>query len=84
MDYYIAAASDLPVPDGMSETIIPAGVWAVFECVGPLPQAMQSLQKRINEAARIAFPSKSFSFMSGRRPSRQAVLWSSGEVDMIN
>lgn len=47
MDYYIAAASDLPVPDGMSETIIPAGVWAVFECVGPLPHAMQSLQKRI-------------------------------------
>lgn len=46
-DYYIAVPSDLPVPTGMVDYQVPAATWAIFECVGPLPQAMQSLQKRI-------------------------------------
>lgn len=47
MDYYIAAATNLPAPEGMCETIVPAGIWAIFECVGPLPHTMQDLQRRI-------------------------------------
>lgn len=47
LDYYIAAASDLPVMEDMHEYIVPAATWAVFECIGPLPQALQELQKRI-------------------------------------
>jgi len=46
-DYYIAVASDQQAPDGMHEYIVPECTWAVFECIGPLPHAMQSLQKRI-------------------------------------
>lgn len=46
-DYYIAVSSDRPVPEGMSEYEIPACTWAIFECKGPMPVAIQSMQKRI-------------------------------------
>lgn len=46
-DYYIAVASDQQAPEGMKEYIVPECMWAVFECVGPLPHTLQSLQKRI-------------------------------------
>lgn len=46
-DYYIAVSSDKTVPDEMSEYTVPAGTWAVFECIGALPHAVQHLQKQI-------------------------------------
>lgn len=45
--YYIAVATDAPVPDGMEEYIIPKTTYAVFEAVGPAQQAIQELQQRI-------------------------------------
>ena len=49
-DYYIAAAAD-PLPAGMKRDMVqyrvPAGTWAVFECIGPMPSAMQEMQQRI-------------------------------------
>lgn len=45
--YYIAVASERPVPEGMDAYTVPAGTWAVFPCVGPVPAAMQALQRRI-------------------------------------
>ena len=46
-DYYIAAASDKPAPEGMEEYEVPACTWAIFDCVGPMPKAIQDLQTRI-------------------------------------
>ena len=46
-DYFIAAASGNPLPQGLEEYLIPAGTWAIFDCVGPMPHAVQDLQKRI-------------------------------------
>ncbi|MFA0814464.1 MAG: effector binding domain-containing protein [Anaerofustis sp.] len=46
-DYYIAVASNSPTPQGLSECTIPASTWAIFECVGAMPTAIQELQKRI-------------------------------------
>ena len=46
-DYYIAAASGKLLPQGLEEYLIPAGTWAIFDCVGPMPHAVQDLQKRI-------------------------------------
>ncbi len=46
-DYYIASSTNLPVPEGMYEYIVPAATWAIFECTGPMPQAIQQLQTRI-------------------------------------
>lgn len=47
VDYYIAAATDRPVPEGMEAYDVPAGTWAVFEAVGPNPETIQTLQHRI-------------------------------------
>lgn len=46
-DYYIAAATDKPVPDGMSEYIIQPLLWAIFESVGSMPTAFQELNQRV-------------------------------------
>ena len=45
--YYIAVATERPAPAGMDEYAVPAGTWAVFAYCGPMPEAMQTLQKRI-------------------------------------
>lgn len=46
-DYYIAVSSDRPCPEGMEEYLVPASTWAVFTSVGPLPEALQTMQKRV-------------------------------------
>ena len=46
-EYYIAVSSDRPVPEGMSEYEIPACTWAIFECKGPMPGAIQAMQQRV-------------------------------------
>ncbi|MDL2225858.1 GyrI-like domain-containing protein [Eubacteriales bacterium OttesenSCG-928-M02] len=46
-DYYIAVASDAPVPAGMEAFTIPPCTWAIFECKGPVPTAVQEMQKRV-------------------------------------
>lgn len=46
-DYYIAVASDKPAPQDLVEYEVPACTWAIFQCVGPMPEAIQQLQKRI-------------------------------------
>lgn len=46
-DYYIAVASTKPRPHGLSDLLVPESDWAIFECTGPIPQAIQNMQKRI-------------------------------------
>lgn len=46
-DYYIAVATNGKKPEELEEYRVPACSWAVFESIGPLPGAMQTLQKRI-------------------------------------
>lgn len=46
-DYYIAVSSDQPAPEGMAEYEVPACTWAIFECKGPMPTAIQAMQQRI-------------------------------------
>lgn len=45
--YYIAVETDKEVPDGMYEYIIPEGTWAVLPGQGPMPIAIQEIEKRI-------------------------------------
>lgn len=44
--YYIAAASDKPVPAGMFECTIPASTWVVFENDGFFKEDVQSIFRR--------------------------------------
>lgn len=46
-DYFIAAATDRDIPEMMLEYLVPEATWAIFECAGPMPDAIQELQKRI-------------------------------------
>ena len=46
-EYYVAIASEVPAPEGLRQWQIPACTWAVFAGHGPMPNAIQELQKRI-------------------------------------
>lgn len=46
-DYFVAAATSQPVPAGMEAFEVPARLWVAFECVGPMPDAIQDVWKRI-------------------------------------
>lgn len=46
-DYYIAVATDKKTPENLTDCIVPKCTWAIFECIGPMPKAIQDLQKRI-------------------------------------
>jgi AraC family transcriptional regulator len=35
-DYYIASATDKPVPENMHEYLVPETTWAIFESIGPM------------------------------------------------
>jgi len=45
--YYVAVATDAPCPADLEEYTVPEGTWAIFECAGAMPYAIQNLQKRI-------------------------------------
>ncbi|MGI6665640.1 MAG: AraC family transcriptional regulator [Christensenellaceae bacterium] len=47
VDYYIAVSSTKAPLEGMVSYEVPASKWAIFKCVGPMPTAIQALQKRI-------------------------------------
>lgn len=46
-DYYIAVTSDKETPEGFVDYVVPECTWAIFECVGAMPTAIQTLQKQI-------------------------------------
>ena len=48
-EYAIAAAADksTPLPEGFRRSRLPARTWAVFECRGPIPDAMQEMWEMI-------------------------------------
>lgn len=44
---YMIGIEASSAPEGMETLEIPASTWAVFECLGPMPGAIQALWKRI-------------------------------------
>ena len=44
--YYIASATSLPAPEGMSEYRIPAATWVIFESNGPYKESVHNIFKR--------------------------------------
>lgn len=45
-EYYIAVATTQDCPEGMSDYEVPASTWAIFPGNGPMPGAIQEIQKR--------------------------------------
>ena len=58
IEYSIMAASDGELPEGFREIWIPESVWAVFDCKGAVPQAIQNGWKYLEEEwlAKYPFP----------------------------
>lgn len=46
-DHYIGVATTRECPDNMIQLEVPASTWAVFEAVGPFPDALQNVWGRI-------------------------------------
>ena len=44
--YYIASATSLPAPEGMTEYLIPAATWVIFESAGPYKESVHNIFKR--------------------------------------
>lgn len=59
IDYWIGAAIEGDVPEGLSVLEIPVSKWAVFEVHGPMPDAMQKVWKQIYTEW---FPSSSYEY----------------------
>ena len=45
--YMVGVATSAPCPENLVERVVPEATYAVFPCVGALPEAMQTLQQRI-------------------------------------
>lgn len=45
--YRVAVATNKPCIEGTEEYTIPAGTWAIFDCAGAIPDAVQAQVKRI-------------------------------------
>lgn len=56
MEYSIMAASERGLLEGCSEMIIPKATWAVFDCRGPVPRAVQEGWKYLQEEWLVKYP----------------------------
>lgn len=56
IEYSIMVISDHKLPQGFTEIWIPDSAWAVFDCCGPVPQAIQKGWKYLNEEWLVKYP----------------------------
>lgn len=56
MEYSIMAVSDKELPKGFREINIPGAAWAVFDCRGPVPGAIQRGWQYLNEEWLVKYP----------------------------
>lgn len=56
MEYSIMVLSDQNLPQGFTEMQIPNVTWAVFDCKGSVPQAIQKGWKYLNEEWLVKYP----------------------------
>lgn len=56
LGYSIMVVSDCKIPEGYKEIIIPETTWAIIECKGPVPKAIQNGWKYLYEEWLIQYP----------------------------
>lgn len=56
MTYSIGVESTYALPESFRELIIPETTWAVFDCTGPVPQAIQNGWKYLTEEWLLQYP----------------------------
>lgn len=58
LEYSIMVISDVDLPEGFTEIVLPEVTWAIFDCVGMIPQSIQNGWKYLNEEWLIKYPFK--------------------------
>lgn len=56
VDYSIMVKADIELMSGYTELLIPEATWAVFDCVGPVPQAIQNGWNYLQEEWLVRYP----------------------------
>lgn len=56
IEYSIMVISQTEIPQGMREMNIPETSWAIFDCHGPIPQAIQNGWKYLQEEWLVQYP----------------------------
>ena len=56
IDYTIAVNSVTAEVEGFDEILVPEATWAVFDCIGPVPQSIQNGWKYLNEEWLVKYP----------------------------
>lgn len=56
MEYTVGVISDWELPQGFREFMIPETTWAVFDCKGPVPQAIQKGWNYLKEEWLVRYP----------------------------
>lgn len=56
MDYALMVLSDRELPAGFHEILLPKTTWAVFDCKGPVPEAIQKGWAYLNEEWLTQYP----------------------------
>ncbi len=67
LDHYIGVATTKECPENLEQLVVPALSWAIFEAVGPFPQALQNVWGRIYSEW---FPSSNYEQVEGPE-----ILW---------
>lgn len=56
IEYSVMVISDAKLPEGFHEISVPASTWAVFDCRGGVPQAIQNGWKYLKEEWLVQYP----------------------------
>ena len=56
IEYAIMVQADGELPEGCDERIVPETAWAVFDCIGPVPWAIQNGWKYLQEEWLVKYP----------------------------
>lgn len=56
VDYSIMVKADIELRSSYTELLIPEATWAVFDCVGPVPQAIQNGWNYLQEEWLVRYP----------------------------
>lgn len=56
LEYSIMTKSNQELPQDFTEMVVPAATWAIFDCKGAVPQAIQKGWKYLNEEWLVKYP----------------------------
>lgn len=72
-EYCIMVISKGDIPEGFQEYYIPESLWAIFDCIGPIPKAISNGWKYLDQEWLVKYP-----FLHGKAPEME--WYSNGNI----